>query len=708
MGHQPASPFSIPVEKILSRNPALLRGTCFLWMALSHSLLSYIPLSTSLKLWILVFGILFPFALIWLGGTGKDAGKKTELFPSPSPWLWMGLAFAALFLRFYRLTTLSSWPLVDEGFYGYFATRLEEKWDWQLVHGFAQLPALYTWGLSLCFKVLGNSFFSLWLFPALCSLLAVPLAGWTARKIFGKSMGWIAACWMAFSFWPLYMGRFGTQNILMVAWECLAFGALARYWEGRNKTSTGGRLLFLAFVLGCGFYIYLGWPAVAVTIPLALLWGPAKTRGKRVKPALFVSAVSLFMAAPLYLETARDYKWYFQHLWAWGGPASGVSRFVLPLAYVKGLFWGCDPAAFSYGPLWGGLFNPLLTALVFLGLASLLKTCRKPLHAFLLGLLALFFLPAALTNNFEMMRLALLLPILIAVGAQGTGFLLSAFRFSARPALLALIFLASLALDSRHLFVLYPASRAGNPPALGAYKTPEFEEAYSILKPMAESQGPGIILLNFIPDPYDQTLFTMAYGFNAASNSRFDPSSASWAAVLTNIHEQPYLKKLFPGGRWIWLSEGMGRPDGGLILEITPVTPPNRGILTKWMAADQSLAELTRLVMEFGVDPDQNAMFAALDKAYPMVRGDRLLESRYWRIRALHHAAAGQTADALSDEEKAMARGYPMAHLENERGCLLDQESRAKEAGECFKQALRLRPNCTNAEQNLKNLASKK
>ncbi len=61
-----------------------------------------------------------------------------------------------------------------------------------------------------------------------------------------------------------------------------------------------------------------------------------------------------------------------------------------------------------------------------------------------------------------------------------------------------------------------------------------------------------------------------------------------------------------------------------------------------WVRADQSLKELTRLVMDFGVYPDQGPMLEALNKAiYPSFKGDPLLESRYWRITAIHVDAAG-------------------------------------------------------------------
>ena len=120
---------------------------------------------------------------------------------------------------------------------------------------------------------------------------------------------------------------------------------------------------------------------------------------------------------------------------------------------------------------------------------------------------------------------------------------------------------------------------------------------------------------------------------------------------------------------------------------------------------EQALQRLTDSVMEFGVDPDQSRMLGILEAAYPLFQGDRLLESRYWRLWAIHQAAAGRTNQAVQEEEKAIHLGYPMGHLYNELGCLLFKENRLSESKEAFEEALRLKPNCTNAKVNLQNLS---
>jgi hypothetical protein len=264
--------------------------------------------------------------------------------------------------------------------------------------------------------------------------------------------------------------------------------------------------------------------------------------------------------------------------------------------------------------------------------------------------------------------------------------------------------IGSSSLDAFHLFNVYPRISDNNPAFYGAFKSPEWRRAYSLLKLQETQDGPGLILLNFNPDPYDQTLFVATYSFNSAENSHLNPAAARWAAILTNIHEQPYLKKEFPEGRWNWLSDGLNRRDGGFLLEMVPVNAGNRERLTRWIRADQSLKDLTRLVMDLGVYPDQESMLEVLNKAYPFFKGDPLLESRYWRIMAIHQNAAGKQGEAIEDEKKAIALGYPMAHLYNELGCLLFEEKRMAESKKSFEEALLLKPNCTDAYSNLQNL----
>ena len=548
---------SQPLEKLLSLNANLFFILSFITLVLSNILLSYFHFTTSTNLWIAFLGLIVPLTLaLYLT---KTVNERT-LFPIPI-WFWILIGGAAVAFRIYRLTTLSTWPIVDEGVFGYFATLLEEKWNWQLTHGYAQEPILYTWGQFLFFKLFGNSLFSLWLFPALCSLLTLPFAWAAARKAYGSSTAFILFCFMALGFWPLYLGRISIQSALMVPWECATFVALIHYLSFPPESGRVSALLFLSSLTAMGFYIYIAWPLVALTVALGLLFRFNESWITKVKNMAIFSAVLGVFLFPLSLDLMRENRGYLGHLWPSLSQTGWAPRLLLSQGYLKTLFWGQDLTFFSNGPFWGGLLDPFQSSCFLFGLAFILKTWRSPLSRWLMATLFIFFLPALLTNNFEMMRLVTLLPILAGVSALGAQSFLSFIPISKRLLVLLLMLAGSSSLNLFQLLNIYPQFAKNNPAFYGAFKSPEWGKAYPLLKRRETSNGPGLILLNFNPDPYDQTLFVATYSFNAGENSHLDPTEARWAAIVTNISEQPYLKKAFPEGQWAWLSDG-SRPEG--------------------------------------------------------------------------------------------------------------------------------------------------
>lgn len=676
--------------------------SCFLSLVFSNVLLSYIHLPLPVDILIIFWGMLLPLLVL---SQGPRQGETDELTLTLPGWTWMILIFLFIFLRLYRLTTLSTWPIVDEGVFSYFATLLKEKWSWELTHGYAQEPVLYTWGQFLYFKIFGNSLFSTWFFPACCSILALPLAWGTARKTAGSSAAVLVVCLMGLSYWPLYLGRVSVQSALMVPWEWLVFLLIA-YALDPTKKSSLPRIIGLSIASALGFYIYLAWPLVAFMVLIAILFH------RDVDPVIRWRNLSVFLlfqlglVLPLALHFTCGHQGYFGHLWSPTSQSDWALRLRLPWAYLQSLFWGLDSYAFTHGPLWGGFLNPLLTACFIWGMSTLLGPFWKPYQPWLLISLFVYFLPAFLTNNLEMMRLVPLLPPLILVCAQGFSNLLSLVSGKNRLTVLLIFLAGSSLLDSHQLFKVYAQYWGQNPGYYGDHKSPEFFRAYQSIKELHNQKGNGWILLNFNPDPYDQTLFTATYDFNASENPGLDPSGSTWAALIVNAHEEPYISKLFPEGRWEWLSKGFDRADGGFMLETLPLTASNQKRLERWRKADLSLKEVTYLMMEKGVDPVQAPLMENLEKVYPLFQGDPLLESRYWRIRALHYLAANQAAESLAAYQRAIQKGLPQAEIYDEMGKLLWKMRRWEEARKCFEAALSCKLNLTDAAQNLQALES--
>lgn len=668
--------------------------------------LSYAPLSHGPRVWIFFAGLVLPFLL--LARLLRQSPLPTGPLFSPAlptlPLAWGAVFFLlALALRLARLTTLSQWPLADEGVFGYFAVRLGEKWDGSLLQGLSQLPTLFTWLQALLFKIAGPSLAHLWLFPALWSILLVPAAWFTCRKFFDPSLSAIITGVAAFGFWPLFLGRFSTQASFMVFWECVEFWALGSFLRA-DEAKKNSRVLLLGIVTGIGFYTYLPWFSIACVTALAVGGNRAIKLPKRFFFLSILSLTAALIALPLLLALYRTRLDYLENLWSLRPGHPFGEHLGLLFGYGSDLFWGARHATFRYGPLWGGFLNPLLGSCFLFGWIVLPRFRSAAFAHWFWVSIPVLALPAFLSDNFEDMRIVQLIPLIAVITGLGIRFLVSTLPPLQKAFPLFLIFFVSASLDFHHLFIVYGRSWNERPHYFGIHKSPEFYRAYLLLKPLARTQGPGLLLLNFNPDPYDQTLFVATYAFNSAENPSLDPGQARWAAVLANVHEEPYLKKMFPGGKWSWLSQGLNRMDGGFLLEMVPVTPSNRALLERWTRADHSLKELTYLVMETGVDPDQSRMLGVLERAYPFFKGDPLLESRYWRIRAVHESAEPDISQAVEDEEKAIRLGRPMAHLYNEMGCLLFKEGKRALARKAFEETLRLKPNCTDAGENLNNL----
>jgi 4-amino-4-deoxy-L-arabinose transferase-like glycosyltransferase len=637
-----------------------------------------------------------------------------EVIPFLPLWGWVLLLLPALFLRLYGLTTLSVWPVKDEGIFGYFAIQLCQKWNFSLLQGLNHLPTLFTWIQAGLFKILGPSLFSLWLTPALWSLLFLPVVWAASRQFFSRSLSFLVLAIAALGYWPLFLGRVSTQALFMVVWECLVLGCLGRYLYGDPKRKSQA-LWALVLAAGGGFYTYLPWAAISLAVGLALLpWDPASGQSKakepmfkRFAPAGLYTLVSAILALPL-AASLLSQSTYLTHLWAGGENHPWSEHLWLLGAYLRDLFMGARPSSFHYGPLWGGFLNPVSGSLFLLGFLSLFKT--KPLNRgiWLLAALALFLLPALFSNDFEDMRIVQLIPLLAVLAALGLQQILAVVP-KARRALVLLLVLGLLGgLDAYHLLVVYPRIAGGDPVFFMKHKTPEFARAYTLLDGLNKKDGPGLILLNFNPDPYDQTLYVATYPFNAAENPCLERSGVKWAAVLANAHEQPALKSLFPGGRWVWLSEGLNRADGGFLLQNIPLTPQNRETLEKWTKANQALSGLTYQVMQTGVTPQQDGMLRALDHDYSLFQGDKLLESRYWRIRALHDLAGNNLNAAIKDYQNALVGGLHLAHLYDELGKLEWKAGDVKASEDDFMAALACHPNLTDAAQNLQALETLK
>jgi 4-amino-4-deoxy-L-arabinose transferase-like glycosyltransferase len=233
----------------------------------------------------LTFLSYFSFPMIWQGlivlaGLGlftflifqksNFVFRQGDHLEEISGWCWIILFFVAVFLRFYRLTTLSTWPITDEGYHGFLALDLFKTGKFHFFYTVARFPPFYIWSLAGFFRLVSPSLFSLWLFPALLSCLTVVLAYLAARRTENRSFTLFFTALTALSFWPVYAARYSHPAVLMLLWEYLALWRLVCFTQSDDAHRTK-ESFWLGLTVGTGFYTFTAWPAAAVVFSLPVL-----------------------------------------------------------------------------------------------------------------------------------------------------------------------------------------------------------------------------------------------------------------------------------------------------------------------------------------------------------------------------------------------------------------------------------------------------
>jgi tetratricopeptide (TPR) repeat protein len=664
----------------------------FLVFLAANSAVSYLTLSPGTRISLGLFGLGLPLLLAFktskpLPASEKLICEKESLAPFPVVSILFGFALC-VFFRFYKLDTLFLWPTGDEGWNGALALELSRHWTWKFFCTTGQAPPLPVWTAAGLFKLGFSPFFSLWFPSAAASTLTVVAGYFAARQFFSKSFSLVWSSLLAFSFWPLFIGRFCHQGIWLPLWVCGCLFFLGRFLKA-SASSKGMAAVLLGMVTGLGSFTFTPWPAVAVF--MAGTVGVQTLRKSRKDLRSFKFFVFFLLIGLLPFLIALWTEGWGGHISAeaaWNGNFSWKNRIPVLLHYFSVLFWGSFDANSAYTPVTGGFLNPLLSAFFFIGFLEILTHRRRPLVQWLVPAFFLFLLPGLLSSNLEAFRVSQILPLLILVAAIGLFSLLSFFSASKRVLVLILVLLFSTALDIPRLLEPYLGGDR-HPESFAHGKSLERYRAYRILSDMRRQQGSGLIFTDFDSPVFsfdDPTLSVMTQPFNAAENKNLDPISAKWAALFVNVHYRPFLEKRFPEGRWFQVSNGLPILDGGEMLGLLPVTPENRGVVEQWLQAHEVFqkAEIQRYFQNNGRLED---VIRTLETAYALVKKDPLLESCYWEKRAAYEYRDLNLKEQLLSYQMALKRGYPAAHLWCNWGELLAIQGRVAEARQAFLKA---------------------
>jgi len=661
------------------------------------ALLSYGPQDT-LSLWNLVLLPILLAALLWATHVPSVSPREEKLPFSEIKAL--GLMFLlAIALRFYKLTSFSTWPTGDEGMDGFFALELFKQWHWDLLFGPSQMPPLFMWGLAGTFKILGVGLPALWLWPALLSVATVAAAWWAARpygsRLFALTLGFLTAL----SFWPVFMGRFSHPGMMLPLFSFLTFGFLGRLAKAKDPGSLLRYALGMGIVVGLGFHTFLPWPATALAASLWILWRFRKDPKHFGLPtALYLGAVTLLVLPLVLAMLSRPYGTYMKSLFG----SNLLHQAVTSASYVSGLFWQNLVPYFYYGPLRGGLLNPLLGAAFFMGLVDWFKGCRREEKGWVLGGAFLLMLPGFLANNVEFFRISPILPWLYYFITRGFFRLIPTLGGPSRIVFLVLLLAYSSALDYAHFAGPYKA-RLSDPNQAFSGKTLEYHEAHQALRQISRAKGPGYVLtsLSTTLAPHDQTLAVSTFPFNVALNPALSKDQAAWCAVLTRADFRPNLERRFPEASWSSLAPQNRSKDNPWILLVVPRTSANEKVLTRWIELDRLMQpEIFRLVQS----ADKVTRLQILDSLLnlpPQAKDDVFLKSCLFLKADLAATLAEDRSGKLASLEQAVQEGIPTAQLYDQVGAYRLAENNPLSAQEAWKQALLLDPKDPVALENL-------
>ncbi len=684
----------------LKKRPKISFGlwTLFIIFTFVNCLLAYEPFSYSTKGWLIVLGLIGP----WMAGFSPFRSSEqrssfyTETFSCDFHWWVLVLLFVSLLFRFYHLTHFYLWPNGDEALHGFLAIPLISKWNWQFFYTVGEHPPLLIWFLVPFFKFIDSPFFDIWFLPAFFSSIAVPVGYWASRQFFSKSFSWLFGFLLAFSFWPLYSGRFCHQGLFTPFWELLGFLLLAFFIKTQSKSRKVIWAFCLGLWIGLGSLTFTAWAVVILlfALTIAVVWFHGY-RNLVEYPISFFGG--LFIGTSPFIMAALQ-NGYGHHLI----DASAASHYftlshelVTRLSYITCLFWGSLQTGSSYAPVWGGVLNPILSSFFFIGTIELIQRWREKITIWVFAALFILLLPGLLSADYvEFNRVIQVMPIILLVTVLGLQRLIMVLPNNRKWIMVPLL-LCSFLLDMNQL--LKPAVDGSAWQFNFKKEIPDENfNAYQIFADEYSENGPGLIFSDFIPLTHGHTLHVTTYHFNAALNPSLSVTNAKWVGLMVNVHYQSFLEKRFP--KAVWKTVTPSPPgQGGSVVGIIPIDQKNIEILMKWNKVHQYFYQLNLQAENMYNDPKlyQSALKHFPD-GYPLVKGDPFLESCFgeW-VTQFHWGADHQQNIILM--KRAIQAGYPCAHLYYKLGEFLFLDQRLPEAKEAFQKAISCKINETDA-----------
>jgi hypothetical protein len=617
----------------------------------SNVLLSYASLPDSIKLIIIFAGILIPFAMGCRNALRQKIPYSTALQSAsafkPSKGLILGFLALLLLTRFYHLTSLPFWPISDEGILSSLVLSLNKHWNGDLLQGEIRFEALFTWICYPFFKWMTPSLFTIRFIPGLFSLLTGLTAYWTAKKYFSTSWAFIFAWFCSLSFWAFSLSRFFMPTILIPLFELAALGSLAAFLSSKSSLQRWSFFLLTTLMVCLCFYtsiiLDVIWPCVAFVLAAECFYQ------KRINKKFFF--IFLILTAlldwPMFLARfSAEGLSHVQQTWI------GLFPWKNDLTYINSLFWD-GRASYPFGSDWGGLFNPLLTSLIFIGFIYILRifdfytlVCASVCFTF-------FLLPGFLSGSLEMYRITNSFIFFMAAAAWG---IFSLIPSKTNYGLIVLFLTCTTGLDIYN-FIYYYADIRIAPPG-HQWRSVEYFNAYQILSNLNKQSGPIDVFTEWNTDYDNKTLDIACYPFNALDNPETFNPHVSWAAFTINSDYLPFLKNKFsPNLPTNDLHHSLG-------LFLIPISDISSSVLNQWIKTQKECEEI-----DFAVkNKNPKKPWAIYEKYFSDLasqqKNDRFLSSILWERAASFPLMDGNFPLTALDFQRAIQKGYPVPHLQ--------------------------------------------
>jgi hypothetical protein len=661
----------------------------------SNTLLSYVPLSLVVKLWIGTIGIVLPILLGLISVLHKRRFSSPDSIISlrllkkdlesltPTLWLYLCLVLLVFFSRFWRLTHIPFWLLSDEGTYSILGIDLAQKWQWTVLWTQSREEPLLPWLLGFYFKLIEPSLTSIRFFPTLISLLTGMLAFWAASRFFSKFLSLIFTWLFVFSFWSFSLMRFLHPNDLILLFEMLAFGLLGLYLQSPDKTRKRIVFLMLSICVGIGFYAFVNWAVIWFYIFLVLFVHEIRKKTSEVKHLLTYSGISFLILIPLTLARLSPGSMSVIH-----SKFENFSLLNAYLSYTTAILWD-SKASFPFGSNWGGIINPVTASFVMIGIIHITEKLELNLIFWIFSGWLLCMLPGTLTNSLELHRTTPALPFLILIATLGIrSLVLNASKVRPWFWIMPLL-LISFAITNINFHG--PYNDITRVPSEKQWRNVKYYNAYQILNRQRKQTGPVYLFSEFSMDYDNKTLNVACYPFDVLQNQKLDRKKANQTVLLVKMDYVRYLLSVFPGMNINILPNDA---SNGEVLQmglfLIPADQINKKTLQAWVEADQVCREINLLIKNKNPVEPWSVFVGKFLENINTFKTDPFLRTVFWEKIAFFHYLNADYRKASEAYELAIRQGLEVAHLYQNDGLCLKLIGENQKAETAFKKARKI------------------